>query len=75
MGVFFGMFVYSGVVLVWIKLDGEGVNTIASSCLAVQAIGMEFDRETMPGWTKLPDPATLPDKPFLVDYVRAWRSV
>tara|TARA_B110000208_G_scaffold189823_1_gene252199 strand:- start:46 stop:3738 length:3693 start_codon:yes stop_codon:yes gene_type:complete len=58
-----------------IKLDGEVVNTIASSCLAVQAIGMDFDRETMPGWMTLPDPATLPDKPFLVDYVRAWRSV
>lgn len=40
--------------------------------LRVQAIGMDFDRETMPGWMALPDPATLPDAPFEVDYVRSW---
>ena len=34
---------------------------------------MDFDRETMPGWMVLPDPATLPDRPFEIDYVRAWR--
>ena len=27
------------------------------------------------GWMALPDPATLPDQPFEVDYVRAWRKL
>jgi hypothetical protein len=53
-------------------LDGVLVNSIASPCL-VEAIGMDFDRETMPGWMVLPDPATLPDQPFLIDYVRTWQ--
>jgi hypothetical protein len=52
-------------------LDGVLVNSIPSPCL-VEAIGMDFDRETMPGWMALPDPASLPDSPFLVDYVRSW---
>ena len=58
--------------LVEIALDGVIVNTIRSPCLT-QPINMDFDRETMPGWMELPDPATLPDRPFEVDYVRAWR--
>ena len=54
-----------------VSLDGEVVNTITSPCL-LEPIGMDFDRETMPGWMALPDPATLPDVPFAVDYVRSW---
>jgi beta-glucanase (GH16 family) len=57
---------------VTISIDGEVVNRIASPCL-IQEIGMDFDRETMPGWMRLPDPASLPDRPFEIDYVRAWR--
>lgn len=57
--------------LVSIALDGTVVNTITSPCL-VEAIGMDFDRETMPGWMTLPAPQDLPDAPFLVDYVRSW---
>ena len=57
---------------VTIALDGEVVSKMASPCL-LQKIGMDFDRETMPGWMVLPDPATLPDRPFEIDYVRAWR--
>lgn len=41
----------------------------------VEEIAMDFDRETMPGWMALPDPATLPDLPFEIDYVRSWRHV
>lgn len=52
-------------------LDGSLVHSVPSPCL-VEAIGMDFDRETMPGWMALPDPATLPDVPFEVDYVRSW---
>jgi hypothetical protein len=52
-------------------LDGALVNVIPSPCLG-EAIGMDFDRETMPGWMALPDPSTLPDVPFEVDYVRSW---
>lgn len=55
-----------------VALDGAVVNRIDSPCL-IQDIGMDFDRETMPGWMALPDPATLPDLPFLVDYVRTWQ--
>ena len=57
-----------------VALDGVRVNTIASPCLG-QPIGMDFDRETMPGWMELPQPSSLPDAPFLVDYVRSWRPV
>jgi hypothetical protein len=57
-----------------IALNGTVVNTIVSPCL-VEEIAMDFDRETMPGWMALPDPATLPDAPFEVDYVRSWRKV
>ena len=54
-------------------VDGVVVNTITSPCLA-EAIAMDFDRETMPGWMALPDPTTLPDVPFVVDYIRSWRK-
>ena len=55
-----------------VYLDGALVSSIASPCL-LQPLGMDFDRETMPGWMSLPDPASLPDVPFMVDYVRSWR--
>ena len=54
-----------------VYLDGALVNRVPSPCLS-EAIGMDFDRETMPGWMALPDPASLPDVPFEVDYVRSW---
>jgi beta-glucanase (GH16 family) len=54
-----------------VYLDGNLVNSIPSTCL-VQEIAVDFDRETMPGWMQLPDPATLPDQPFEVDYIRSW---
>jgi beta-glucanase (GH16 family) len=54
-----------------VRLDGALVNSIPSPCL-VEAIGMDFDRETMPGWFALPDPRSLPDQPFEVDYVRSY---
>jgi hypothetical protein len=56
-----------------VRLDGALVSTIPSACL-VEEIGMDFDRETMPGWMALPDPATLPDQPFLIDYVRSFSA-
>jgi beta-glucanase (GH16 family) len=59
---------------VQVSLDGVVVNTIASPCLT-QPLGMDFDRETMPGWMALPDPASLPDSPFEVDYVRSWEKL
>lgn len=52
-------------------LDGTAVGEVSSPCL-IEAIGMDFDRETMPGWMVLPDPASLPDQPFTIDYVRSW---
>ena len=56
---------------VLVLLDGAPVSSIPSPCL-VEDIGMDFDRETMPGWMSLPPPGTLPDAPFLVDYVRSY---
>ena len=59
---------------VGIYADGAPVGeALPAGCLA-QPIGMDFDRETMPDWMGLPDPATLPDWPFEVDYVRAWKA-
>jgi hypothetical protein len=63
----------NGLSTIAVGVDGVIVNTITSPCL-VQEIRMDFDRETMPGWMALPDPATLPDKPFEVDWVRSWRK-
>ena len=57
-----------------VLLDGQPVSAIASPCL-IELIGVDFDRETMPGWMSLPDPATLPDEPFLVDYIRSYRRL
>lgn len=57
---------------VTISLDGVVVSSIQSPCFG-EELGMDFDRETMPGWMALPDPATLPDVPFMVEYVRAYR--
>eukprot|EP00729_Bicosta_minor_P012228 gene12228-34575_t len=64
----------AGLSTVAIAVDGVVVNTITSPCL-VEEIGMDFDRETMPGWMALPDPNTLPDMPFEVDYIRSWKKV
>ena len=50
------------------------LSQIASPCL-MQPLGMDFDRETMPGWMQLPDPTSLPDRPFEVDYVRTYKKL
>jgi beta-glucanase (GH16 family) len=55
-----------------VYLDGKLVNAVDSPCLQ-QPIGMNFDRETMPGWMAIPDPSILPDRPFVIDYVRTWK--
>ena len=55
-------------------VDGKVVNTIASPCMVAE-IQMLFDRETMPNWMKIPDPATLPDRPFEIDYVRSYSQI
>ena len=52
----------AGLSRVVIGLDGAVVSTITSPCL-VEELGMDFDRETMPGWMALPEPQTLPDRP------------
>ena len=58
-----------------VRLTGPGceavVSQIASPCL-LNELGVDFDRETMPGWMLLPPPGELPDQPFLVDYIRAY---
>ena len=62
----------TGLSTIAIGVDGTIVNTITSPCL-IEEIAMDFDRETMPGWMAIPDPASLPDKPFEVDYVRSYQ--
>jgi len=62
----------TGLSTIVVGVDGAVVNTITSPCL-MEAIGMDFDRETMPGWMALPDRTSLPDQPFEVDYVRSWK--
>jgi len=57
-----------------VTVDGVIVNEIQSPCLT-QEIGMDISRATMPGWMILPDPSALPDQPFELDYVRAWKQI
>jgi hypothetical protein len=64
----------AGLSTVAVGVDGQVVSVITSPCL-VQEVGMDFDRETMPGWMALPDPAALPDAPYEVDWVRSWRKI
>ena len=52
--------------------DGEPVGSLPAQCFQ-QPIGLDFDRETMPDWMGLPEAADLPDAPFEIDYVRAWK--
>ena len=40
-------------------VDGAVVSEIASPCL-LNELGVDFDRETMPGWMILPPPSELP---------------
>ena len=54
-------------------VDGNVTGYLATPCLQ-QPIGMDFDRETMPGWMDMPRPDLLPDRPFEVDYVRVWKQ-
>ena len=53
--------------------DGVPVYSLNATCLH-QPIGMDFDRETMPGWMGLPHSGKLPDRPYVIDYVRAWKK-
>ena len=48
---------------------GGGV-LVAAVALVLVPEGVDL----MPGWMALPDPATLPDAPFEVDWVRSWRK-
>ena len=38
-----------------------------------QSIGLDLDRETMPGWMGIPDRPFAEVLPFEIDYVRAWK--
>ena len=53
--------------------DGQAMSVLDAQCFS-QDIGMDFDRETMPGWMGLPD-HFVTDDPFEVDYVRSWKTV
>lgn len=54
-------------------VDGTTMASFPAQCFQ-EKIGMDFDRETMPDWMGLPDASKLPDEPFRVDYVRAWKA-
>ena len=56
-----------------IYADGNQVgDAFDASCFA-QKIGMDFDRETMPGWMGTPDLPFAESAPFEIDYVRVWK--
>lgn len=54
-------------------VDGQQTGSLPAPCLS-QPIGMDFDRETMPDWMGAPQRSLLPDVPFTIDYVRAWKA-
>lgn len=54
-------------------VDGRAVSALSATCLG-QPLGLDFDRETMPDWMGLPPQPFGADVPFVVDYVRAWKS-
>lgn len=58
----------------WLKwfVDGVMVRRLANNYWT-QALTLNFDSETMPGWMGLPRAADLPST-FSVDYVRAWKK-
>jgi len=58
---------------VGIYVDAIPVVSFPAKCLS-QPIQMDIDRETMPDWMGLPAADQLPDQPFEVDYVRAWKK-
>ena len=51
------------------KMVGDPFN---AECFS-QDIGIDFDRETMPGWMGVPDLPFEESQAFEVDYVRAWK--
>lgn len=52
--------------------DGILVNSLNATCLQ-QPLGVNLDRETMPGWLNLPDEPFVADAPFEIDYLRVWK--
>ena len=52
-------------------LDGQQRRNIENFCFKYP-LYLEFDRETMPDWFGMPNPSTMPDTPFTIQYVRAW---
>ena len=52
-------------------VDGRTAWSTQDHCMHAPLM-MDFDRETMPNWFGLPALADLPDRPFTVEYVRAW---
>ncbi len=54
--------------------DGLPVGAAMPAGCFQQAIGIDFDRETMPTWMGLPGADFDRDRPFEIDYVRAWKT-
>eukprot|EP00039_Didymoeca_costata_P002259 m.58743 g.58743 ORF g.58743 m.58743 type:complete len:291 (-) comp11196_c0_seq1:123-995(-) len=57
------------------SVDGKVAYSLEEHCFH-QPIGMDFDRETMPGWffPENPEPNMDMGSPFEVEYVRAWKA-
>ena len=53
--------------------DGNQVGDAYDASCFAQKIGMDFDRETMPGWMGTPDLPFAESAPFEIDYVRVWK--
>jgi len=53
--------------------DGELMWRVQNDCMH-QPMELLFDRETMPDWFGLPPVSSLPDRPYIIDYIHAWKS-
>ena len=53
--------------------DGKQVGESYDASCFGQSIGLDLDRETMPGWMGIPDRPFAEVLPFEIDYVRAWK--
>ena len=54
-------------------VDGAAVGPAFDAACLQEPIGMDFDRETMP-YMGVPDSPFVTDRPFAIDYVRAWKQ-
>ena len=53
--------------------DGKAIGDAYDASCFTENIGMDFDRETMPGWMGVPTLPFAESNPFEIDYIRSWK--